>query len=187
MLKFVLRHAWLNLWDKHMTTGRINQVGGCCNTVQSLIVTRMAYVVIAAPTARRVATTECYFSPRWVPQAHSRLAFVYEQEPDSHSDSVRRCRCPTAPCGPNRMLLFSPMCCPKPTRGASLWSFQPYDELAAIHKKPFARIHSESWTLEVIHSWSLFSEMRIVLSTIQCVVVSRAVLVVIRSLLDPIG
>ena len=21
-----LRHAWLNLWDKHMTTGRINQV-----------------------------------------------------------------------------------------------------------------------------------------------------------------
>jgi len=23
---FVLRHAWLNLWDKHMTTGRINQV-----------------------------------------------------------------------------------------------------------------------------------------------------------------
>ena len=23
---FTLRHAWLNLWDKHMTTGRINQV-----------------------------------------------------------------------------------------------------------------------------------------------------------------
>ena len=23
---FILRHAWLNLWDKHMTTGRINQV-----------------------------------------------------------------------------------------------------------------------------------------------------------------
>ncbi len=22
----MLRHAWLNLWDKHMTTGRINQV-----------------------------------------------------------------------------------------------------------------------------------------------------------------
>ena len=22
----ILRHAWLNLWDKHMTTGRINQV-----------------------------------------------------------------------------------------------------------------------------------------------------------------
>ena len=23
---FILRHAWLNLWDKRMTTGRINQV-----------------------------------------------------------------------------------------------------------------------------------------------------------------
>ncbi len=23
---FILRNAWLNLWDKHMTTGRINQV-----------------------------------------------------------------------------------------------------------------------------------------------------------------
>ena len=26
LLRLVLRHAWLNLWDKHMTTGRINQV-----------------------------------------------------------------------------------------------------------------------------------------------------------------
>ena len=26
MLKLNLTHAWLNLWDKHMTTGRINQV-----------------------------------------------------------------------------------------------------------------------------------------------------------------
>ena len=25
-LKLILRHAWLNHWDKHMTTGRINQV-----------------------------------------------------------------------------------------------------------------------------------------------------------------
>ena len=24
--RFILTHAWLNLWDKHMTTGRINQV-----------------------------------------------------------------------------------------------------------------------------------------------------------------
>ena len=23
---FILRHAWLSLWDKHMTTGRINQI-----------------------------------------------------------------------------------------------------------------------------------------------------------------
>ena len=25
-IELILRHAWLNLWDKHMTTGRINQV-----------------------------------------------------------------------------------------------------------------------------------------------------------------
>ncbi len=24
--RMILRHAWLSLWDKHMTTGRINQV-----------------------------------------------------------------------------------------------------------------------------------------------------------------
>ena len=27
---FILGHAWLNLWDKHMTTGRINQVLTFC-------------------------------------------------------------------------------------------------------------------------------------------------------------
>ena len=31
---FILRHAWLNLWDKHMTTGRINQVTTIRNRVQ---------------------------------------------------------------------------------------------------------------------------------------------------------
>jgi|FrelakmetLWP11LW_1041352.scaffolds.fasta_scaffold08272_1 hypothetical protein len=25
-IPFILRRAWLNLWDKHMTTGRINQI-----------------------------------------------------------------------------------------------------------------------------------------------------------------
>ena len=25
-IRLMLRHAWLNLWDKHMTTGRINQI-----------------------------------------------------------------------------------------------------------------------------------------------------------------
>ena len=25
-IMLILRHAWLNLWDKHMTTGRINQI-----------------------------------------------------------------------------------------------------------------------------------------------------------------
>ena len=31
---FILRHAWLNLWDKHMTTGRINQVTFLSNKKQ---------------------------------------------------------------------------------------------------------------------------------------------------------
>ena len=30
---FILGHAWLNLWDKHMTTGRINQVTYVCVVV----------------------------------------------------------------------------------------------------------------------------------------------------------
>ena len=30
--EFILTHAWLNLWDKHMTTGRINQVTILCRT-----------------------------------------------------------------------------------------------------------------------------------------------------------
>ena len=34
---FILRHAWLNLWDKHMTTGRINQVTTFYNRAESPI------------------------------------------------------------------------------------------------------------------------------------------------------
>ena len=32
MIWLILRHAWLNLWDKHMTTGRINQVSSKITT-----------------------------------------------------------------------------------------------------------------------------------------------------------
>ena len=35
---FILRHAWLNLWDKHMTTGRINQV----TTFPDLLISKWA-------------------------------------------------------------------------------------------------------------------------------------------------
>ena len=34
---FILRHAWLNLWDKRMTTGRINQVTSPWYGVEKLI------------------------------------------------------------------------------------------------------------------------------------------------------
>ena len=33
---FILRHAWLNLWDKHMTTGRINQVTILSDGIENL-------------------------------------------------------------------------------------------------------------------------------------------------------
>ena len=36
MWRLILRHAWLNLWDKHMTTGRINQVLSQEQTAKSL-------------------------------------------------------------------------------------------------------------------------------------------------------
>ena len=43
---FILRHAWLNLWDKHMTTGRINQVTVLKRTPES----------IKKQTAKRIKT-----------------------------------------------------------------------------------------------------------------------------------
>ncbi len=36
---FILTHAWLNLWDKRMTTGRINQVTIVINKITFHIVT----------------------------------------------------------------------------------------------------------------------------------------------------
>ena len=34
----ILRHAWLNLWDKHMTTGRINQVAAVWYKIRIVLV-----------------------------------------------------------------------------------------------------------------------------------------------------
>ena len=39
-IKLILRHAWLSLWDKHMTTGRINQVSIVMFTATSDATTR---------------------------------------------------------------------------------------------------------------------------------------------------
>ena len=36
--RFILRHAWLNLWDERMTTGRINQVAIFCTLRFRLLV-----------------------------------------------------------------------------------------------------------------------------------------------------
>jgi hypothetical protein len=38
---FILRHAWLNLWDKHMTTGRINQVTTFQSAFAAIIYSRV--------------------------------------------------------------------------------------------------------------------------------------------------
>ena len=41
--RFILRHAWLNLWDERMTTGRINQVA----------------IFVVAPTSNSQRTNAC--------------------------------------------------------------------------------------------------------------------------------
>ncbi len=51
----ILRHAWLNLWDKHMTTGRINQV------------------TIFAGRGRRPKPASAVLEPRSAPHLHSPL------------------------------------------------------------------------------------------------------------------
>ena len=35
---FILRHAWLNLWDERMTTGRINQVANIKTLNRRLVI-----------------------------------------------------------------------------------------------------------------------------------------------------
>ena len=35
--RFILRHAWLNLWDERMTTGRINQVAVLVDFIRAIM------------------------------------------------------------------------------------------------------------------------------------------------------
>lgn len=53
---FILRHAWLNLWDKHMTTGRINQV-----TLLSVV--PHSYQLIASKQIGNHATQLTHWQP----------------------------------------------------------------------------------------------------------------------------
>ena len=89
----ILRHAWLNLWDKHMTTGRINQVTitlGSPHAHTHTHTTRLSLVcvyVCARPSRRceKSRTTECthLFSQRscLFPQVESTSFFVSEMRP----------------------------------------------------------------------------------------------------------
>lgn len=60
---FILRHAWLNLWDKHMTTGRINQVSyRRCNGVR-IRLTRACAAQHFARHCLRILFPPCQLSP----------------------------------------------------------------------------------------------------------------------------
>ena len=50
--RFILRHAWLNLWDERMTTGRINQIA----TLVSRVV---AIYWLSKKTGFRWSSTTC--------------------------------------------------------------------------------------------------------------------------------
>ena len=62
---FILRHAWLNLWDKHMTTGRINQVTYAdCATAQPAANNGCA-LKHTLPKASRQGSLICHVKPRF--------------------------------------------------------------------------------------------------------------------------
>ena len=69
---FILRHAWLNLWDKHMTTGRINQVSSlfthlvCIMIQQCNIFCRPTFFIDSLPrnTQRYVSQTQALMQHR---------------------------------------------------------------------------------------------------------------------------
>ena len=69
---FILRHAWLNLWDKHMTTGRINQVtiSVCTESLHHArwhkpLYSTSTYVRRRFP--RRAFVTRLWLLPLWIP------------------------------------------------------------------------------------------------------------------------
>ena len=69
----ILRHAWLNLWDKHMTTGRINQVSraksipwraSICSTLQICLLRFAFSATFRKKNAEfRSYTTDAIFGP----------------------------------------------------------------------------------------------------------------------------
>ena len=80
---FILRHAWLNLWDKHMTTGRINQVTTFpyYTNTQAMTLSQWEFVIlwfkhIFNSSREPVHTQVCYWSfstTNWsclVPRSH---------------------------------------------------------------------------------------------------------------------
>ena len=67
-IMLILRHAWLNLWDKHMTTGRINQItpsalrAGC----ENIPIACVAHVFSSKKYPTGGATAAVYFPSKEV-------------------------------------------------------------------------------------------------------------------------
>ena len=89
--QFILRHAWLNLWDKHMTTGRINQVSIVLNycpwPLLGVVVldsirmptchpTPQSPVIIAYRKTKGFTGKQCCFLSFNNPQHHVRYGFM---------------------------------------------------------------------------------------------------------------
>ena len=76
-----LRHAWLSLWDKHMTTGRINQV--TCRPIQ--MSTRLTVSTQQAPPFDEASLLVNYkmLTPVSFPYITSHQAAILTQVQDS--------------------------------------------------------------------------------------------------------
>lgn len=79
----ILRHAWLNLWDKHMATGRINQITILRTNVQGLVLQAVFILKFSNFNSKElvVSHSQCFttsstklhpFSSLWFPWLRNR-------------------------------------------------------------------------------------------------------------------
>ena len=93
---FILRHAWLNLWDKRMTTGRINQIAIALRTsFDGFLKTTENHQKKALPSAQRGTTwvDEDHRSStrhhRLVCSSHSQVPLISCCAPKAHNTPTR--------------------------------------------------------------------------------------------------
>jgi hypothetical protein len=91
---FILRHAWLNLWDKHMTTGRINQVttfrphtpGDVTPDIHNLL--RAAFSVRSLSKGQSINLTatvkECFLRCDSIQSWQVKFIYILSCPPESH-------------------------------------------------------------------------------------------------------
>ncbi len=103
---FILRHAWLNLWDERMTTGRINQVA-------------FTYPRQIAQNRSKSKSRQCRHNPgtkvpgREAEPALCQIPFPVNYQEDHHKNaainiiqSPQRSVLPTAKAGPNESVAW---------------------------------------------------------------------------------